>query len=180
MYALNWILKNIFPDSKIEAQFKCKRTKMSCIIKNVLAPYFHKKLVEKLNSFFSIIIDETTDVSTCKQLTIIARVYNDETQTVQCNLYDLAHSDAETLFEAICNAFEKESIPLYNIIGFVAGTTNVMFGQHNSIASRLQVTIPRIYLMKCICHSPHLCASHACEKLPRTVEDLLHDLYNRA
>ena len=32
--------------------------------------------------------------------------------------------------------------------------------------------------MRCICHSAHLCASHACEKLPRTAEDLLHDVYN--
>ena len=58
---------------------------MTCIIKNALAPHFHKMLVEKLkDSFFSIIIDETTDVSTCKQLAIITRVYNNETKTVQC------------------------------------------------------------------------------------------------
>ena len=70
--------------------------------------------VENLkDSYFSIIIDETTDVSTCKQLAIITRVYNNETKTVQCNLYDLvelAHGDAETLFGAICNAFEKAVI----------------------------------------------------------------------
>jgi len=87
---------------------------MTCIIKNALAPHFHKMLVEKLkDSFFSIIIDETTDVSTCKQLAIIKKVYNNETKTVQCNLYDLvelARGDAETLFGAICNAFEKKSI----------------------------------------------------------------------
>ena len=150
--------------------------------KNALAPHFHKVLVEKLKgSFFSVITDETTDVSTCKQLAIVTRVYNDHTQTVQCNLYDLVelpNSDAETMFEAICSSFEKESIPLSNIIGFAADTTNVMFGQHNSVASRLLKAIPHIYLMKCICHSAHLCASHACEKLPRTAEDLLHDVYN--
>ena len=32
--------------------------------------------------------------------------------------------------------------------------------------------------MRCICHSAHLCASHACEKLPRTAEELLRDVYN--
>ena len=99
---------------------------MTCIIKNTLAPHFHKMLVEMLkDSFFSMIIDETTDVSTCKQLAIITRVYNNETKTVQCNLYELielTHGDAETLFGAICNAFEKDSIPLSYIIGFAADT----------------------------------------------------------
>ena len=50
-----------------------------------------------------------------------------------------------------------------------------MFGQHNSVASRLQEAIPHLYLIKCICNSAHLCASHACEKL---AEDLLHDICN--
>ena len=32
--------------------------------------------------------------------------------------------------------------------------------------------------MRCICHSAHLCASHACEKLPCSAEELLCDVYN--
>lgn len=32
--------------------------------------------------------------------------------------------------------------------------------------------------MKCVCHSAHLCASYACGKLPRSVEELLRDVYN--
>ena len=32
--------------------------------------------------------------------------------------------------------------------------------------------------MKCLCHSAHLCASHACEKLPRAVEDFVRDIYS--
>ena len=81
------------------------------------------------------------------------------------------------LFQVIFRAFVKESIPLSNIIGFAADATNVMFGEHNSVASRLKEKFPHVYLMQCICHSAHPCASHACEKLPRTAEDLLHDVY---
>ena len=32
--------------------------------------------------------------------------------------------------------------------------------------------------MQFICYSAHLCASHTCEKLPKTAENLLHDVYN--
>ena len=37
---------------------------------------------------------------------------------------------------------------------------------------------PHIYFMRCICHSAHLCARHAYEKLPRTAEEPLRDIYN--
>ena len=50
--------------------------------------------------------------------------------------------------------------------------------EHNSVVSRLKEKIPSIFVMHCICHTAHLCASHACEKLPWTVEELMHDVYN--
>nr|XP_037290874.1 uncharacterized protein LOC119186301 [Rhipicephalus microplus] len=51
-------------------------------------------------------------------------------------------------------------------------------GAHHSIASMLQAQIPGIFILKCICHSFHLCASYACKTLPRGVEDLARDVYN--
>ena len=176
------LLSKLCPDSKIATQFKSKRTKTKCIVKNALAPYFHQELVQKLRgSHFSLIIDETTDVSSHKELAVVTRQY-DGSKTVKCSLYDLlevTHCDAENLFKALVSAFERDSIPFENnIIGFAADTTNVMFGDHNSVASRLKDKIPNIFLMRCICHSAHLCASYACEKLPRTAEELLRDVYN--
>lgn len=52
-----------------------------------------------------------------------------------------------------------------------------MFGRHNSVVSRLKVDIPNVYVVKCICHSFHLCASYACLKLPRGIEDLAREIY---
>lgn len=73
---------------------------------------------------------------------------------------------------------ERDKIPLINIIGFASDTTNVMFGPHNSVVSRLKQKISIFFVSRCICHRAHLCALHACEKLPRTAEELLHDIYN--
>ena len=149
---------------------------------NALAPYFHEELVQRLQtSHFSVIIDETTDVSTAKELAVVTRVYDSECMNTDCPLYDLleiARGDAESVFQALVGLFERDGISLNNIIGFAADTTNVMFGEHNSMASHLKEKIPDIFLMRCICHSAHLCASHACEKLPRTAEELLWDVYN--
>ena len=53
MNHLSDLLPILCPDSRIAAHFKCKRTKMKCIVKNALGSHFHKKLIEKLkHSFF--------------------------------------------------------------------------------------------------------------------------------
>ncbi|CAH1953952.1 unnamed protein product [Acanthoscelides obtectus] len=53
-----------------------------------------------------------------------------------------------------------------------------MMGANNSLASRLKEKCPNLFLIKCICHSFHLCASYACQKLPNDVEQLARDVYN--
>ena len=66
------LLPKLCPDSKIAAQFKSKRTKTKCIVRNALAPCIHEELVEKWKTkHFSVIIDETTDVSTAKELAVV-------------------------------------------------------------------------------------------------------------
>ncbi|XP_050063107.1 uncharacterized protein LOC114121778 [Aphis gossypii] len=53
-----------------------------------------------------------------------------------------------------------------------------MMGEHNSVASRLRDSCPGIFIMKCVCHSAHLCVSEACKYLPRSCEDLARNIYN--
>lgn len=85
---------------------------------------------------------------------------------------------AQDIFDKITKYFEDKQIPYKeNLIGFASDGANVMTGKHNSVMSRLKEEIPNIFLMRCICHSFHLCASVACEKLPRGVEDLVRDIY---
>lgn len=50
-------------------------------------------------------------------------------------------------------------------------------GAHYSLCSPLRTTFPGIIIMKCICHSIHLCASEAVKALPRRCEDLIRNIY---
>lgn len=93
-------------------------------------------------------------------------------------LIEVSESDATTLTDKLLSYFEKASIPLQNIIGYASDTTNVMFGAHHSVVSLLKENIPHLFVMKCLCHSAHLCASHSCEKLPRAVESFIRDIYS--
>ena len=178
----NDLLPKLCPDSKIASEVRCKRTKTKSVVTNVMAPHFHSNLVHSLKKApFSLIIDETTDISTKKELALVTRQYNKERGSVSCSLYELIEQtagDAEAIFQSICSVLANDGIPLSNVVGFAADTTNVMFGQHNSVVSRFKQKVPNLFTMRCICHSAHLFASHTCEKLPRTPEDLIHDVYN--
>lgn len=71
--------KKMFPDSSIARDIQLGRTKCSKIIDNVLSPYFKKDLISDIgSSCYSLIIDESTDVSVQKQLGIIIRYYSDK------------------------------------------------------------------------------------------------------
>ncbi|KAJ8930686.1 hypothetical protein NQ314_016491, partial [Rhamnusium bicolor] len=65
----------------------------------------------------------------------------------------------------------------YNIIGFGSDGCNVMMGEYNSVSSRFKELCPGIFILKCICHSLHLCSSQACKSLPRATEDLARNIY---
>ena len=73
--------------------------------------------------------------------------------------------------------FGEMKIPMKNIIGYSSVTTNVMFGQHNSVAQLLKSEVSHIQFVKCSYHLIHLVASQAALKLPKSVEGLCRDVY---
>lgn len=64
------------------------------------------------------------------------------------------------------------------MVGFASDGANVMMGANNSVVFKFKEQIPHLFVMKCICHSFHLCASYACTKIPSWVEHTVRDIYN--
>ena len=50
------MFREMFPDSEIAKKFACGRTKTSAIVKEALAPYYHKKTIDKVSNPFSILM----------------------------------------------------------------------------------------------------------------------------
>ena len=82
------------------------------------------------------------------------------------------------LYNAIKSSFEEKNIPIKNIIGFSLDTTNVMFGEHQSVVSLLKKGASYVLAVKCSCRMIHLCASYACLKMSTTLEDLCRNIYS--
>lgn len=183
------LLTNIFPDSKIAKELALKRSKTTNIVKNVIAENYKKKLTEYLKRRkFSVLIDESTDISTVKTICIVVRYFDSEKHKVKTSLWELVplytqeadvarQGTAENLFNIVTNSFIKKNISLNNIIGFASDGCNLMMGEHNLVASRFKQRCPGIIILKCICHSLHICSSQACKCLPRSCEDLARNIY---
>ena len=159
MDQLSDLFKEVFPDSAIAVKFKSKhtRTHSSKEIQNGA----NRNSAERK---FSIIIDETTDIASKKPFALVVRYFCERDLVVKSQFFcliELTNSDATTITTSLIATFEKNKIPLANIIGYASDTTNGMFGEHHSVISQLKSLISDIYVMKCLCHSAHLCASHA-------------------
>ncbi|XP_068250343.1 zinc finger protein 862-like [Palaemon carinicauda] len=163
-------------------ELKMSATKCTNIIRQGLGFRFSKELIDRLKvTKFSIIPDETTDVSGDKQLAICVVYFDYEKFESVTSFFDMVNvhkCDSVSLYEAIKKCFEDKSIPLINIIGFSSDTCNVMFGETLSVVALMKSEFPNITFVKCNCHMIHLCMSHACLKLSTSLEDLCRNVFN--
>lgn len=175
------LIQAICPDSNIAKQIKCGRTKLTSIINHVTGEVSSDILIRKLqDSKFSLIVDESTDLSSVKHLCMVVRtMIEDKVTDCFLGLIPLHDATAKTLYESVISFFASNHIPYKeNMIGFGADGANSMLGARNSLSTLLKNDIPGLFVMKCICHSFALCASYACATLPKDVEDLARDVFS--
>lgn len=183
------LLKCIFKDSNVAKNLSLKRTKANAIVTNVIGKTHKTDLQKQLTKYkFSCLVDESTDIASSKTICIVVRFFNEEKLKLTTVLWDLLpvfspdqecnfEATGEHIFNIIIKSFEDCGVPTENICGFGSDGCNVMMGEFNSVASRFRKKCPGIYIVKCICHSLHICASNACKELPRSCEDLARNVY---
>ncbi|XP_077497791.1 zinc finger BED domain-containing protein 5-like [Amblyomma americanum] len=175
------LVKKICPDSDIAKQIACSRTKTSVITKVVTGEESKSRLCRLLREKkFSVMVDESTDVSCAKHLCVVTRVFEKDSVTdAFFDLIPVTDVSANGLYSALTSTFQRAGIPYKeNLVGFAADGASVMMGSKHSVMVLLKKEIPGLFILKCTCHSFHLCASYACSKLPRVVEDLVRDVYS--
>jgi hypothetical protein len=184
-------IKSSFHDSNIAKSVTLGRTKATSVIKNVIGQGSFEEISKHMqNHRFSLIIDETTDISRTKSLCICVLYFDEKEKKVVTRFWKLIDifvgsepevvqkgACAERIFDLIIENLNKENIPLSNVVGFASDGCNTMMGEFNSVQQKLTKEMPGIIVQKCICHSIHLCASTACRALPRSCEDLARNIY---
>ncbi|CAG5056618.1 unnamed protein product [Parnassius apollo] len=84
------LLKEVVTDSKLIKEIELKRTKITGVIKNVLGEGHKADLAQKLQkNQFSVMTDETTDVSTVKTACVVVRYFDQEAQKICSAFWEL-------------------------------------------------------------------------------------------
>ncbi|KAL0195174.1 hypothetical protein M9458_008746, partial [Cirrhinus mrigala] len=161
------------------------RTKCTEMINGVLAPYFLKKLVADVgDQRFSLLLDESTDISVSKYLGVVIRYFSDTKQTVVSTflgLVELEGGDARSIACAVVGFLVKCGLKKEKLLGIGTDNAFVMTGVNNGVHKVLkeEYGLKDLVLIRCVCHSLQLAVSHASnDTIPRSVEYLVRETYN--
>ncbi|XP_037805541.1 uncharacterized protein LOC119599716 [Lucilia sericata] len=158
------------------------RTKCTKIIENVLCPYFKKELIADIgDSVFSLLIDESTDVSMKKQLGIVVCYYSESSRCIVntfLKLVELEDSTASAITKAILLTLNEFNVNLKKFKGLGTDNANAMVGANKGVIAQLKKKNSNIILVPCVCHSVQLAVSSASKCMPNEIEYLISESYN--
>ena len=172
-----------FKDSVIAKRISQSRTKCTSIVKNVLSENIKDELSNELkNNVFSILVDESSDISNTRLMCILVR-YIDSNSEVKTQLLDLIpiggdEGNAKGLYNLFKNSMERFKLSVDNVVGFCSDNASVMLGKKNSFKTHLVSENTEIIVNGCVCHSAHLVAVAASQEIPSYVEALIQNIYS--
>lgn len=176
------LIASICIDSKIAKNIKCGRTKSTAILTQIVAPENINNIsqhIQNENLCYSIIVDESTDISAKKSLAIVIRYFCGT--RVRDRFLDMIEVEDQTdngLYQALMECLKRSNIPADRMIGFAADNASVMMGDKGGLKAKLIANQPNLFVMGCVCHSFALCSEAACAQIPEQVETFAKDICN--
>ncbi|CAF1096593.1 unnamed protein product [Didymodactylos carnosus] len=179
------IFKSMFPDSSIADKFSMGRHKLSYTIQYGLEPYFHDMMVDDLkrsNSFFSILIDETTTVQVKKQFDIMIRYWSELKKRVVIIYFHsefFGHATAEHLKTALINSLEANGVDLNKLLTLSMDGQNVnllLFKLMNAYLTNKGIK-QMIFIGKCNIRIAHNSFRHGQQAVTWDIDDIVIDLH---
>ena len=172
--------KKAFHDSEIGKKVSLKKTKLSYIVQDGIA-YYEKNFLYDVcrNQEFSLLIDESTDISVTQILAVVVRFFDKKKLDVVDALLDtiiVENGSAQGLYHAVTALMQDKNIPLSNIVGFGSDNCSTMMGTKSGFQTLLKKDVPGIFVMGYVCHSFCLCSSHAVKLLPPFLESFLKNV----
>ena len=160
------LYKEMFPDSKIAKQFKCSRTKTTCILNQAMRPLLRNELTEYMKEQpFALINDGSSDTGLQKMNAVAVQIFDvTRSKKVECKFYDMCVTSgedsgkAENLFNAIDSTMQKDGVDWDNVVRIGLDNTNSNMGIRNSIKSRILEKNADVFAAGCSCHLAHLAA----------------------
>jgi hypothetical protein len=170
--------RHIFTDSSIAQEVSNSRTKSTAIIRNILSPVFFDEMVSKLiENKFGLMVDETTDISKTSVIALRVRFFDgNELHSNLLKVLPYTDGTADGLFKLIDSFFNNYQIPYENLTSYCSDGAAVVSGDNNSLKTRLIEKTNDLFVVKCLSHTAHLIAAHACEELPDNLNKFMNNI----
>lgn len=111
----------------------------------------------KCSKFFSLLTDESTDISVTKQLVLVARYQTGkEVRTAFVDIQDIVDGTTSTIVKGIHSFIANRSLDIDRLRGFASDGASVMVGCHNGVATQLKQCCPALVSIHC---QPPTCSS---------------------
>ncbi|KAL3230285.1 hypothetical protein MRX96_023459 [Rhipicephalus microplus] len=160
-----------------------RRSRCASVIRNVLGLHFKADLAQDIgDSFYSLIIDESTDISVTKFFAI-SIIYHSVTKsgimTTFLHLCTLEVCTADEIVAAVKFTLMEYCLKLESMKGEGTNNASIMTGINNHVHRKLKAEAHQLVLIRCVCHSLQLATSAAtAEALPRILEYLISEMHN--
>jgi hypothetical protein len=108
----------------------------------------------KASLFFSIMIDETADISVTEQLALYVR-FVDAMGNIRVYLFDLIaleKADGASILVEVLRSLKEARLELKRLIGLASDGAGAMLGKKQGFAARLRKLQPFLIALHCICH----------------------------
>lgn len=162
---LSEVIKLCLKGNNITDHVQLHRTKCTAILKNIIYPYFKSNLKEDIgSSVYSLLLDESTDISVNKQLGVCIIYYSELKKSIVStflNLIELESGTAVSVIKGIKQTLSIYELDILNMRGIGCDNASVMVGQHSGVFALLQKEVQHLVLVRCICHSIQLAVSAA-------------------
>ncbi|CAL1674544.1 unnamed protein product [Lasius platythorax] len=179
---LSIMIKSLDEESRVLQDIKLHRTKCSALIKNVLSPCILEELIEDINqSYFSLILDESTTIDTKKILCLMMRYFSESKKKIVTTFYRLIEIKAGTsdaIAEAVLHQLKTDGLKPEKLLGLGVDGASVNVGRHHSVTTILREINPELIVITCICHSFHLAAEATCKALPRHLDFMVRETHS--
>lgn len=175
---LHWTVS----DSNIVKKMSCGRTKAETIVKNILAPKSVSEVVNILKGSKPIQFSIQTDASNKgnqKMFPLSIQYFTPESGVTQkmIDFVENPNESADGIVACIENSLEQLSLTLDQVSAFSADNTNVNYGVHNSVYTKLKKKNSYLLTGNCHAHIVHNTVKHALDEFSVDVENVVLKIY---
>ena len=148
---------------RLNSQLETHRQWISPVVQNEIIDIIASLVIKDISKAveeadrFSIIVDETTDISTTEQVSVCLRFVDEgRIRETFIGFHDVKSTTGEALFELICEVLDSNGFQIKSLVGQCYDGASNMSGKVKGVAARVREVAVRALYVHCYGHRLNL------------------------